>query len=74
MEPNIPPEKAEEYRIETAEHILNAVDVSALASRSLTWRSKAVRRLAVVMLVQGLSKSARSGACHIVLMSVPLTA
>ncbi|KFZ15540.1 hypothetical protein V501_02671 [Pseudogymnoascus sp. VKM F-4519 (FW-2642)] len=58
MEPNIPEHKVEEYRIETAEHEFNRVDVNTLAKHSLTWRSKAVKRLAVVILLQGLSVAA----------------
>jgi hypothetical protein len=59
MEPKIPEGKAEEYRIETAEHELNRVDVNTLADHSLTWRSKAIRRLAVVVVLQGLSTPIR---------------
>jgi hypothetical protein len=57
MEPKLSDDKAAEYRIETAEHQLNRVDVNTLADHSLTWRSKAIRRLAVVVLLQGLSES-----------------
>lgn len=53
--PNIPHEKTEEYHIETAEYEFNRIDLSALASHSLSWRTKAIWRLAVVILLQGLS-------------------
>lgn len=52
---DIPHEKTEEYHIETAEYELNRIDLSALASNSLSWRTKAIWRLAVVILLQGLS-------------------
>jgi hypothetical protein len=56
MDVNLPDDKVEEHHIETAEHGLNRVDVNTLSTRSLTWRSKATRRLAVVIMLQGLSK------------------
>ncbi|PNP53240.1 hypothetical protein THARTR1_06257 [Trichoderma harzianum] len=52
---DIPHEKTEEYHIETAEYEFNRIDLNALASHSLAWRTKAIRRLAVVILLQGLS-------------------
>ncbi|KAF3074787.1 Lactose permease [Trichoderma lentiforme] len=55
---DIPHEKTEEYHIETAEYELNRIDLSALASNSLSWRTKAIWRLAVVILLQGLSVAA----------------
>ncbi|KPM44497.1 hypothetical protein AK830_g2060 [Neonectria ditissima] len=54
----LPADKVEEYRIEAVEHEVNQVDINALSHKALSWKSKAVLRLALVILVQGLSVAA----------------
>lgn len=48
-------EKVEEHHIEESQDKLNQVDLDGLAHQALTWKSRAVLRLAVVILLQGLS-------------------
>ena len=50
-------EKTEEIRIENTANELNAIDLELLAAESIQFRSKATLRLAVVILVQAISKN-----------------
>lgn len=51
----VPSEKAEQYLVETVEYKLNQVDVAGLAADSLSFRSKATMRMAIVTFTWGLS-------------------
>lgn len=53
---NIHP-KSEEVQTQFAEETLNQIDLDALSKQALTWKCRATWRLAVVVAVQGLSKS-----------------
>lgn len=49
-------DEVQEIQIEIAQAKLNEVDLNTLARSAITWRSKAALRLALVILIQGLSK------------------
>lgn len=53
--------KSEQFQIENAQSKLNTIDLEQMAKNAITWKSKAALRLAVVILVQGLSTSTPSG-------------
>lgn len=48
-------EKAEDYQIEAVVKKFSEVNTNTLSYDALTWKSKAVRRLALVIFIQGLS-------------------
>lgn len=48
-------DKSEQFHIENAQHNLNRMDIELMAKNALKWNSKATLRLAVVILIQGLS-------------------
>lgn len=58
-----PGTKTEQYQIENAEYNLNRVDIELMAKKAIKWNSKATLRLAVVILIQGLSTSSDSFSC-----------
>lgn len=47
--------KSEQFQIENAQSKLNTIDLEQMAKNAITWKSKAALRLAIVILVQGLS-------------------
>ena len=49
--------KTEQYEIEHAQHNLNRINIEQLSKDAITWKSKATLRLAVVIMIQGLSMS-----------------
>ncbi|KAF5640385.1 MFS sugar transporter transporter [Fusarium sp. NRRL 25303] len=50
--------KSEQFQIENAQSKLNTIDLELMAKNAITWKSKAALRLAIVILVQGLSCAA----------------
>jgi hypothetical protein len=49
-------EKFQDNPVEAAKHDLNRVDLDQLSKDAITIRSRAARRLAMVIIIQGLSK------------------
>lgn len=49
-------DEVQEIQIEIAQAKLNEVDLNTLARSAITWKSKAALRLALVIVIQGLSK------------------
>ncbi|KAF5989032.1 major facilitator superfamily transporter [Fusarium bulbicola] len=47
--------KSEEFQIENAQSKLNTINLEQMAKNAITWKSKAAFRLAIVILIQGLS-------------------
>ena len=60
----LPAEKVEEIRIENTSVELNTIDLELLAAESIRFRSRATLRLAVVILVQAISKYSYSSPQH----------
>jgi hypothetical protein len=54
---DLPNEKVHDHAVEAAKHDLNRVDLDQLSKSAINIKSRAARRLAVVIIVQGLSKS-----------------
>ena len=52
-------EKIEEHQIEVAKYELNRIDLDKVSRDAITSKSRAALRLAVVIIVQGLSESVR---------------
>lgn len=55
-EPEDVGEKFQDDSVEAAKHELNRIDLDQLSKDALTFKSRATLRLAVVILIQGLSK------------------
>jgi hypothetical protein len=53
---HFPNEKFQDNAVEAAKHDLNRVDLDQLSKSAINIKSRAARRLAVVIIVQGLSK------------------
>lgn len=57
-------DKSEAFQVEIAQTDLNRVDLDKLSREALTFKSRATLRLAVVIAIQGLSKSPCSDTTH----------